>query len=53
MKCGLHSPLDLEGLLWIDDRATEILRELKASGTLIMNASPYVALRLKSNANHS
>jgi len=43
------SPLHvLEGVLWIDDRAAEILRQLIASGTVVTNASPYIALRLKS-----
>ena len=46
---GAPSPLtlDLEGVLWIDDRATETLRQLIASGTVVTHASPYVALRLK------
>lgn len=52
---GAPSPLtlNLEGVLWIDDRATEMLRHLIASGTVVTNASPYVALRLKSNGNQS
>ena len=40
--------LDFEGVLWIDDRAVEMLRHLMASGTVVTNASPYVALRLNS-----
>ena len=40
--------LDFEGVLWIDDRAAEMLRYLIASGTVVANASPYIALRLKS-----
>jgi len=32
----------------IDDRAAEILRQLIASGTVVTNASAYIALRLKS-----
>ena len=39
--------LNLEGLLWIDDRAAETLRRLMAGGTVVTGASPYVALRLK------
>ena len=47
---GARSPLtlNLEGVLWIDDRAAEILHRLIASGAAVANASPYVALRLKS-----
>ena len=47
---GARPPLtlNLEGVLWVDDRATAYLRQLIADGTLVTNASPYVALRLKS-----
>lgn len=46
---GALSPLmlNLEGLLWIDDRAAEALRRLRAKGTVVTNASPYVSLRMK------
>jgi hypothetical protein len=40
--------LDIEGVLWIDDRATAYLQQLIADGTHVTNPSPYVALRLKS-----
>ena len=39
--------LDFEGVLWIDDQATEYLLRLISDGTVVTNASPYVALRLK------
>ena len=39
--------LDFEGVLWIDDEGTEFLRQLIADGTVVANASPFVALRLK------
>jgi hypothetical protein len=39
--------LNLEGVLWIDDRAAETLRRLMAHGTVVTSASPYVALQLK------
>ena len=46
---GARPPLtlNLEGVLWIDDRAAETLRGLMARGAAMENASPYVALRLK------
>ena len=46
---GARPPLtlNLEGVLWIDDRAAEALRGLMARGAAVENASPYVALRLK------
>lgn len=52
---GAQSPLtlNLEGVQWIDDRAAEILRRLKASGTVVANASPYVALRLETKGEAS
>ena len=40
--------LDLEGLRWIDDEATGFLRQLLSDGAVVTNASPFVALRLKS-----
>jgi anti-anti-sigma regulatory factor len=40
--------LDLEGVMWIDDRAADTLRQLIAGGAVMTNASPYIALRLKS-----
>ena len=39
--------LNLEGVLWIDDRSAETLRRLMARGTVVTSASPYIALRLK------
>jgi hypothetical protein len=39
--------LNIEGVLWIDDQATAYLQQLIADGTVVTNASPYVALRLK------
>jgi hypothetical protein len=38
-KAQLPLTLDFGGLLWIDDRAAEFLRQT--------NASPFIALRLK------
>jgi len=38
--------LNLAGVLWIDDRATETLQRMMADDTVVTNASPYVALRL-------
>lgn len=40
--------LNLEGVLWIDARAAESLRKLISNGTVVTNASPYVALQVKS-----
>ena len=47
---GARSPLtlNLEGVPWIDDRAAKILHRLMAGGAAVAKASPYVALRLKS-----
>ena len=45
--------LNLEGLLWIDDRAAETLRQLRAKGTVVTNASPYVTLRMKNDRNET
>ena len=39
--------LDFEGVLWVDDVAIESLRQLTADGTVVTNASPFIALRLK------
>jgi len=52
---GALSPLmlNLEGLLWIDDRAAESLRQLIAKGTVVTNASPYVTLRMKNDRNET
>jgi thiamine pyrophosphate-dependent acetolactate synthase large subunit-like protein len=46
---GARAPLtlNLEGVSWIDDRAARSLRRLVAGGATVANASPYVALRLK------
>ena len=38
--------LNLQGVLWIDDRAAEYVRSLIAGGAIVTDASPYVALRL-------
>lgn len=40
--------LNLEGMLSLDDRAVETLQRLQAAGANVVNASPYIALRLKS-----
>ena len=42
-------PLRLEfgGLRWIDDKATEFLRQLLSDGAVVTNPSSFVALRLK------
>jgi len=45
--------LNLEGILWIDDRAVETLRRLMASGTVVASASPYIALRLKNKGEET
>jgi hypothetical protein len=45
--------LNLEGVLWIDDRAAETLWQLKADGTVMTNASPYVNLRIKNGDEKS
>ena len=45
--------LNLEGVLWIDDRAAETLWQLKADGTVMTNASPYVNLRIKNGDEES
>jgi hypothetical protein len=39
--------LDFGGLRWIDDEATEFLRQLLSDGAVVTNASPFIALRLK------
>jgi hypothetical protein len=46
---GVQSPLtlNLEGVLWIDDRAVEALWRLMAGDTVVTGASPYVALQLQ------
>jgi len=45
--------LNLEGVLWIDDRAAETLRQLMNGGTVVTSGSPYVALRLKSKGEEA
>jgi len=45
-EAQLPLTLNLEGLMWIDDRGAETLRRLMAGGTVVMGASPFVALQL-------
>lgn len=46
-EAQLPLTLDFEELRWIDDEATEFLRQMLSDGAVVTNASPYVALRLK------
>jgi hypothetical protein len=46
-KAQLPLTLDFGGLLWIDDRAAEFLRQMLSDGAVVTNASPFIALRLK------
>ena len=39
--------LDFGGLRWIDDEATEFLRQLLSDGAVVTNISPFITLRLK------
>jgi hypothetical protein len=46
-EAQLQLTLDFAGLRWIDDKATEFLRQLLSDGAVVTNASPFIALRLK------
>ena len=46
-EAQLRLTLDFAGLRWIDDEATEFLRQMLSDGAVVTNASPFIALRLK------
>ena len=46
-EAQLQLTLDFAGLRWIDDEATEFLRQMLSYGAVVTNASPFIALRLK------